>query len=356
MSSLYSEHYENVKKYVKESTKSEEIDEHQEKEIAIQVRLNLEKDCMNLPNFPDIDLVTNISGQKYERGVCVSNMAFIPRIYEEEISKNLFLQYQNRISFTNKNSRMIRKLLESVDKNFCLVFFLDNENTNQAVGTIDLKFVDKVIPVFKITGHMEWEAYIGKKPLFAYKNGQVCDVVEKYNKMDFKNEFEATFGKSHDTEFDNIERLVNYISKTNHGTSLVIFEQSVFEQEFGRLVNKNAGHGIELKEPFDFSTFNPDTEPDSENTFNLKNFLDQNTKIDGGFLIGLDCKIKAIGCIFDGKVYEKFIGNSGRGSRYNSIKLYVDENNSSEKKQNCLGVVFSDDGTVDFIGKKSLKL
>lgn len=302
-------------------------------------------DCERFPNFPDCEIITHLSAEKYERNICKSNMAFIPKQYEEEIIKELQIEFKYPVPFDLQKVRTIRKMLESVDSNHCLVFCSKEnlENLNFAIGITRIDSLKKAIPIIKITGHMEWEAYIGEFPLFRYKCGSVQDIPDaSYDENKLKEEFISIF-PNNQVALKNLKKIVKYISKLGHGTSLVLLDSDGYRTEVERLLSKNAGHGIELKQEYDFSKFNPTKKGE------LTEFLDQVTKIDGGLIMSLDGKMPAIGCIFDGEVYKNFEGNVGRGSRYNSVKLYVNSQNHGEKK--CLGIVFSDDGTVDFIGK-----
>lgn len=131
--------------------------------------------------------------------------------------------------------------------------------------------------------------------------------------------------------------IVSNVSNSNHGTSIVILTDN-YDHEVKRLTAPKCGHGIKLKKFINFA------DPDE-----MKKYLSQATRIDGGLLINFNGECHAIGCIFDGAVFSDFEGDSGRGSRYNSVKLYVKQH--EKNKVECMGIIVSDDGTVDIISR-----
>jgi len=311
-----------------------------ETEILKKARNNALRQCDLFPAFPNLDLITSISGQKYEKMDCYSNMAFLPEIYRSKLE--LDIEYEQPIPLCEEKTRAIRKILESVDTNSCLVFQVNESGWHEAIGTARLVEVSsKLATIIEIHGHMVWRARICNYPIFEYRNGGYFSVKEKYSKVKLKSELQRAFKKtlSLESEPDKIiekwVNIVDMISKSKHGTSIVVLSDN-YNSEIDRLTNPKVGHGIKLKSAIDLS-FPED----------IDKLLPQITRIDGGLLVTHDCKCFAIGCIFDGEVFEEFEGDSGRGSRFNSVKLYVDR--MVEEKFECLGIIVSDDGTVDII-------
>lgn len=335
---LFGEHYKTI---------SKDVFYNNVIEVLNATKENVLYECSLIPAFPDVDLVTNISGQRYEKQDCYSNMAFVPQnLFDDDM---LSIQYDEPVLMNKYNVRTIRKLLEAVDDEHCLVFIEGDNNPCKVVGIARYDVIkDKMITVIKITGHMTWEAYICDFPMFQYANGSYDDISNKeFTVNEFKEKFLKRFKNSLScmTE-ENVEALINnfcdtikIITKLNHGTSLVIMDNNSYETEIKRLLMPGAGHGTKLKKPINLT---------NKTAVEAEEILTQVTKIDGGLLVNLNGVCDAIGCIFDGKVFPEFKGNIGRGSRYNSVKLYVDGQNIDNQRE-CLGVIISDDGSVDYI-------
>lgn len=321
-----------------------EINENlHESEILNRARNNTVCQCKLFPSFPDLDLIIGISGQKYEKMDCYSNMVFLPEQYRGKVK--LDTEYENAIPLSENKLRTIRKLLESVDTSHCLVFQKNANGYHEAIGTTSKSEISsKLITLIEIHGHMVWRAYISTLPIFEYKNGGYFPITEKFEKNTLEQAITTTFKKTLKKEKDtqNIVKkwidIVSAVSNSKHGTSIVILNDDNYFDEVKRLTNPKSGHGIKLKKFIDFAV-----------TDDMYKYLSQITRIDGGLLLNITGKCYAIGCIFDGVVFEKFEGDSGRGSRYNSVKLYVDQ--FAEKNIECMGIIVSDDGTVDIISQ-----
>lgn len=290
------------------------------------------------PNFPNVDLITALSAQMYEKQACYSNLAFLPDQFKSQIDYDL--KYKNHLTLDSDNLRSIRKLLESVDDKHCLVFQRER-GLLKAVGTTSLNNVAAhLITIIKVRGHMLWQAEIRGRPLFEYKNGKYCFVVPNFNKGHFREKFIKTFGEfdGYEKKLDLFDCILSTVSSFHHGTSVIICEDSFCKTEVSRLTPPKVGHGIALYHKIDFESLD-------EN--NQKELLSQITKIDGGLLFNKFGSCLAIGCVFDGAIPQNYTGgHNGRGSRFNSIKLYV-ENHRRDNK--CVGVIISDDGSVDIV-------
>lgn len=311
-----------------------------ENEVLDRARTNILHQCKLFPSFPDTDLIIALSGQRYEKMDCYSNMAFLPEQYRGKICMDT--EYENVVPLCEMKLRSIRKLLESVDTSHCLVFQKNVDGKYEAIGTAAISEISsKLLTLIEIRGHMVWRAYISTLPIFEYKNGNYFPITEKFNKNQLEKAIFSTFKKALEKEKTPKEivekwvEIVSYISNSKHGTSIVILADN-YEEEVKRLTNPKSGHGIKLKKIIDFASSD-----------NIDKYLSQITRIDGGLLLNICGKCHAIGCIFDGVVFDKFEGDSGRGSRYNSVKLYVEQ--LAENGFECMGIIVSDDGTVDII-------
>lgn len=150
-------------------------------EIINRARKNILRQCKLFPAFPDLELVIGISGQKYEKMDCFSNMAFLPEQYCGKIS--LDTEYENPVPLSEDKLRTIRKLLESVDTAHCLVFQKNNDGCHEAVGIASKnEIISRLVTLIELRGHMVWRAYISTLPIFEYKNGNYFPITEKFNK------------------------------------------------------------------------------------------------------------------------------------------------------------------------------
>lgn len=298
--------------------------------------------CRRFPSFPDLNLVIPVSGHMYEKQECVSNMAFVPDTYKDIL--NLDIEYENPIQFNDKNIRSIRKQLEIADRNHCIVFFEEN-GVHRAYGVAALSEVEKhLITVIRITGHLTWTAYIKEVPFFRYINGSLDCIKEKFDYDIFNEQFMTVFSGIPELE-ENREafiKILKAISELHHGTSIVILDEDSYKTEIKRLTPPKVGHGVALKKEKEFKKMS-----DEE----IQSTISQITRIDGGLIFNCNATCGAIGCIFDGRVPEIYNeGTSGRGSRFNSVTLYV--NNCAALNSKCLAVISSDDGSIDIVNSE----
>ena len=286
-----------------------------------------------LPNAPDSDIVTQISATSYERNECKEkNLVFIPSLVhlnkkEQSTLVDIHISPRTNIEFSMLNVRLLRKMLQPINNSHCLVFVQKNDGTYGVIGIGSLKeIVEKYqCYVFTIKKHMTWYLRIGKVNAFGFENGKYKNVYDIENKIDKNDTIEKIKATIPNFDEDSFKKLIDTLE---HGTSFVIFEKKEKAiKEAKRLASQKAGRGFLLSPALAFSAQN----------------MSQITDIDGGLIFDIEAKCYAYGCIFDGKVPKGFEGNSGRGSRYNSIKLYV------QTTKQCVGVIYSDDQTIDVI-------
>lgn len=308
------------------------------------------EEVLRIPSFPDIGIITQISSEEYERKQCHSNMIFIP---QEMSTPKLPLEYDSVKYYLEINdTRAIRKLLESVDADHALVFFWDNNEKKYYTAGVDL--IDKYVkchsplPVYvvRIMSAMVWVISVCNVLLLGYKKGEYVsgnqilkDKNEKIEKIIRDINDWATKAALYLSGANVWENICNDILEARHGTSFVLFGNTAEAENEARRLSKFQ-RAILTKDPQDYS-----------NDKVCKEFLKQNSAIDGGLVFDISGKCFAYGCIFDGTLPSvpgaQFKGNSGRGARYNSMSLYIYMNNYASKV--CMGVVFSDDYSVDTI-------
>ena len=314
------------------------------KDVLSQATSRVLDICRHFPAFPDTDLIINLSGQTYEGKVCYSNIVFLPTQYESS-DLDYIVQYSEKVLFEPNNLRFIRKLLESVgQKNYLVMKAISNRcNDYKVFGVISKETAESLL-AFRVmfNGHMSWKAAIRDRYIFKYENGSFQPVnIGEFDNGSFINILKQVFGKRiKDVDIETLSKITKIISRLGHGTSMVVFYSfRKYKSEIERLTQIGSGHGIKLEHEIDFSVM---TEDEAERV------LRQITKIDGGLILDIYGKCGAISCVFDGKLPKKYgHGTSSRGSRFNSLMLYINTLSAI-----AFGVVVSDDGSVDYISKK----
>lgn len=286
------------------------------------------------PNFPDFDLITNLSCENYEKKKCDAKLVFLPY----GIPNNLPISFaSNELLFEHKNIRLLRKVLASIDSNHYLVLAYDNENY-YIKGIANKSFFDSELKdyyLISISGYLNWSAECKNIILFDYINGIFCKynhVINKNKEQIKKIELTANLVKFPEN-IDCFKKMLEIILEQNHGTCFVIFNSSkIAKKQAKRLCNAKRGIMLEKKLTCDDV---------------LLTSLPQLTNIDGGLIFDNNMNCYAYGCIFDGKIKDNFEGALERGSRYNSTKLYVAGFNKNSIS--CLGIISSDDGGIEII-------
>ena len=319
----------------------------------------IEKEICLFPNAPNIRVITQISSEKYERKQCQSNMVFLPN---SEEAKPLTLEYYGiTYPFDLYNTRAIRKLLESVDSEHALVFVWDEVKEMyytrgvDSLSAFESGDMSSESYIVKITNSMTWLISVCGIPLLGYKNGNYVtsndiqqDSEEKINSIINKIAKLAQKNSIHQYDENVWHDICSDIINAGHGTSFVLYVDSNEAKKEAERLSKYK-RGIMPKKPQNFFE-----------SLIRNEYLKQNIAIDGGLVFDISGRCYAYGCIFDGTLPEifdaqpsQFEGMSSRGSRFNSMLLYIYlKNHSSDCKdfyEKCLGVVFSDDYSVDSI-------
>lgn len=311
-----------------------EID-HDSKECQMFILENL--NCF--PNFPDMDLISDLSYENYERNACKAKLVFLPceTLRVQRDNDPMIFTYANKGLFFEKNQiRLVRKLAESADNNHALVLCHNKNGIYNFIGIIKESEVNESFSDYyfiSIIGYSHWSARSKYFDLFDFKNGYFCDFDKdrkdfKTQAEDVKNYFKSCFFNVGD---DSLQEILDTINAQNHGTSFVVFNnENKAEAEAKRLCD--ARRGFKPQKPLIYEDF-------------LK-CIPQFTKVDGGFLLDNSLTCYGYGCIFDGQVSRPFKGLLANGSRFNSTVLYTHCLNKDLKSPVCIGVVFSDDGGV----------
>lgn len=307
------------------------------------------------PYFPDIDLINELSYEKYERKDCNVNLVFLP--FDTLCAKNednplIFSFADKEMSFEKKQIRLIRKVAESSDNDHALVLCCNEDGIYYFNGIInESEICEKLSNYYfiSITGSSHWSVRCKNFNLFDYKNGYFCDF--RNSDKDFDEQAEDVINcfkkSSFKTDPNQLKKIMATIKEQKHGTCFVVFkDDKEARAETKRLCN--AQRGFKAEKPLGYEEF--------------VKCIPQFTKVDGGILLDDELTCYAYGCIFDGVVKDSFKGSLASGSRFNSTALYtytrnhastdndpIDKEKQPDMEQEstiCLGVVFSDDGGV----------
>ncbi len=293
-------------------------------------------------HFIDLNGLIMLSSMMYEQQPCHGRIVFVPHTFEGELS----IKYENtayQFSSNRDHIEMIRKLLQPLDSKHAIVFYL-KDNCYVAVGVARWgEFTSKATYIINIRRHMSWEiSYLGK-PLFQYKDG----IFMKCERPDYISYEIIRKIKSDKYGFPNIDtqalcKAIKKFADNTHGTSFVVFENdNDARDEAIRLSGKNRGVYV-YKE---LSV--------------LKKDIVQTVNVDGGLIFSASGNFYGFSYIFDGTIPEieqddiVYDGTSYKGSRHNSLGLYIYCKNSEGIK--CIGVVISSDNGYTYYSKNSFQ-
>ncbi len=287
----------------------------------------------------NIDFVSSISGEYYEKSECMSNMAFLSHSLAERLDQNIMIHHLEEVNFIPSNRRLIRKLLQIAQEDLCLVMEETGAGDSKlfkAIGICNEDLMKKNLagtgdtksPYVRVVikKHMQWDMFLDDIYLLTCKNGQHkidCPLDEKY----LRKKLSGYFGERDDDYRDLIANVLRS-TKQGHGTMLVITDDINAKKQAERLGKFKYGL--------------PESRP-KIHTEEI-NYLNA---IDGSIIMDLDGKIYGIGMILDGIAIKE--GSLARGARYNSAIKYRNYLNENENGTKALILIVSEDGPVDII-------
>lgn len=310
------------------------------------------KNLKCFPYFPDVDLILELSYENYERKACNVDLIFLPfdSLYIKGKSDPLIFSYANKkMTFEKEQIRLIRKVVETSDRNHALVLCRNKENTYFFKGIINESEIDDALSDYyfiRIRGYSHWSAHCKNYDLFDFKNGIFCNFCKNDSDFDIQTKYitDYFYNCSFGTDICLLKKLLKIINDQEQGTSFVVFKDTNQAIEEARRLC-DAQRGFKADKPLKYEE--------------LIKCIPLFTKVDGGFLLDSQLTCYAYGCIYDGYVKDFFKGSLANGSRFNSTALYtynlnnpISTNQQTKhpdkgvKSINCLGVVFSDDGGV----------
>lgn len=268
----------------------------------------------------DITLINNLSGATYEGrnincGIIIPYKGFGRGTKRK--NSNIELKLADKILFSNKEIRKLRKMLEIATTPLNLVVGRDKVVLGYTLGEAK-HYECKIV----ITGRMEWKVFF-EGICVKYLNGTYRIVKQKKEIDNFYLLKKACMSEE---QFERLETVINEAAKQEHGTLLVIAEEKSTVNEVERLCRYN--RGIKIKK---FNLF-----------WNIS-YVHKITAIDGAVFIDYDCNCYGIGIILDGDAVME--GLNSRGARFNSSINYVKRRNDFGEK--FIAVIISEDKTVD---------
>lgn len=304
-----------------------------------------------------IAVISNLSGEYYEKSECQSNMVFLSDRALQSLKEQDYVFRLNSINwkidnmegleFLPQNNRLIRKLLQIAREDLYLVMGrTENGESYKVLGICNEELLSKGshFPYIKveIKRHMQWSLFLNQTYIFTYKNGQYV-IDRPLHSSYLKKKLTACFGQQEDGYESLIDNIINSTGQ-GHGTILVILEEKEAEKETKRLGDSKYG----LPESF------PQVHAKDINRLNA---------IDGSVFLDTNGKIHGIGMILDEgypkpkeqgsseepereghKIPE---GNLARGARFNSAKKYFEFLLAAGIKGMIL--IVSEDGSTDIL-------
>lgn len=299
-------------------------------------------------DLPSMELFIQFSAQKYEKRVVSTSMYFLKGDYENS-EKILVFDDMNEASrcdrrLSGENLRTIRKLMEMSGTEHGLLIDRDEiKKIYYIKGVVNSDDAGK-LPVTEVrfTGHLSWKLIERENILFECIEGKNrIPAVEGKSNEKWKDELEVAMIKlEKKRHIVKVRKIVEELSKQSHGTSIIFMQEDILREEVRRLGAKKR------------------TYPISFNMLTNKDKLLGISAIDGAILSDITGTCHCVGAILDGEAVIE--GDSGRGSRYNSVINYanwIKEVYQKKKKEGnwkkriwCLVVVLSEDGmiTVNF--------
>ena len=296
--------------------------------------------------FQDFDweFMTELSCEKYEKKQ-IKMLTIVLSVSNVENEYIIQFDSEHQYSFEIKNIHGIRKVLEMLDENTCIVVGKTSSTDNYVVkGIYSKEYATKLINL-NIVSPGVWECWIptenGLRKLFKYRFnrfelGGKSKLGDK-SKLDDESKLDD---KLTDEYIDNLLKLykINELDGINYDAVLEIFKYIVKELDSGAIVifvkdEKDFDYLYEKKRAFKLNSPHPS-----------EKLLEYMSKIDGAIICSYSGSILGYGAILDGKA--KNDANLQRGSRYNSSKTYIDN------IENSFGLVRSDDGMIDVIVHK----
>ena len=273
----------------------------------------------------DINLITTLSALTYESSF-INATVYVPR-YDVETEKRtrksgMDVVLKDQVPFLVDNLRQMRKLMEMSDKYVALVV---NKKGNVCGLTSDPALPGEC--TVRLWGHLTWTItyHSGK---ISYYDGRFHLHTDYESDLETFRKIARTAGSLDEQTIDKLEAVIITAVRQRHGTILVIGSPDDIMNEAARLSESKYSIGV-------YTT----------NLYEKPEMLKYLTSIDGALFMDYNCDCYCIGAILDGDLVTS--GSTARGSRFNSTVNYI--NRRSQLGQEFIGIVISEDNTVDSV-------
>ena len=283
----------------------------------------------------NISIFNQLSISKQEGEPVTGNLGFYPD--DEDLSSlcSWTIRNRNDIILEENSLRLIGKLIIGSPPPHGLLFKL-GESHPICVGCIPKSELVKIPLLVKINGNLDWELVCFRQPILHYIHGAfhfpsilTSRKISHSNRKRITSFLNEIFSFSTDSEqISKLAKTISYISRQKHGAAAVVANWN--NEECQTRLNLLLESKKALPICMDTMGTNVDT-------------LTHAAKMDGAVIIDVvSGKVVAVATILDGQTAAKASGDPSRGSRFNSIKTFV--NSISEP---IAAFVFSSDGGMD---------
>lgn len=334
------------------------------KEIRKNIGLRLKEQFEALVRGIDLDVITAISGEKYEsesgKNLSITLLPF-PLTETDIVSKDaIILAPEMRIKLSFENIHALRKQLNLVKGvstkkyNLCdhsrlpegfsiAVCFLSNDKSEEGLYMVGLvpQSLQSTYPSIYYTGHMEWRFCLpvaeGIPPKDAcrlrYYQGRFF-----LPTLNIVNDENVAIKKALDgIESQHKKEIIEFLSACRtcikKGGVIILADEGCIMDECNRLCELNRGFALKNK----------------INHSGHEQFVEQAASVDGAIFVDTELNYYAYGVILDGDAEVE--GDISRGARYNSTKNYIHLLTKKYSNAHVLGMVVSEDGMVDFFAE-----
>lgn len=275
------------------------------------------KDFMVFSEFPDLRGINYISSMAYESDQCIGRIVFLNDVCFEE---NDAIEFEKKIEFSETNYRIIRKILQIAGQEKYVVFDRKQFKITGLVSKEGSSIANEDNFVLEFKGHMHWVLYHHDMSVIQFIDG-VYHIIDDET---YREQIEQ-YCINNSVKKEQIEKLIENVSKQKHGTLVIISSNA--EKEAKRLSENN--RGIKIK-PI--------------NLIENETWICSITSIDGALMMDKDFNCYSIGTLLDGPSVR---GDISRGARYNSALSYVSWR--KEEKENVIAIVISEDKMINVI-------
>ena len=266
------------------------------------------------------DIICNIASLPYEHRANTGMLIFANN---QLLSSNKLVRFEKQLRISMRNAREIRKLLEMSKGDVALLV-----NNGLILGMIERPNSKSINGIqFRSAGN--WELLIHNEPVLIFFENR-CFLTRKSDESDLHTLLIANFPNC--LQAENVLQIIKYAEQQKHGTAMIISDNVV--PEVDRLCELHRGIKIQPLRLLDHP-----------------NLIGALTSIDGAIIVDTAGYCYAIGVILDGDAVIE--GSTARGARFNSVKNYIERQKERMNSANYIGVIVSEDDSVDFLATKN---